>query len=313
MALLLQNRTAPGVPVLLGSNRDEGTIYIGMNRTSNWVHVLPERSSLHEVKAWAQTNFPELWGSNAGELADMADELYFGPEALATARSAPWSSASEAWWAATRLVSDYVMWAPTLAAATHLARLGPTFVYYFEHVPMNEQAPKVPAWCPAYAAPQAQTEFQAQLGAFHCSEVRFIFHDRCQAQEAELQSGAGASLLSYWADFAEFGHPSGPRSKKRGSPHWPAFDPLLPAVGAAEHRGTLLLGTEVATRLRSSPRPVAVGTLPGNASVHGLGGGSDPLIAVMNFGHHGATPTAVFRAAHAAVFSVVNPLLTGLL
>jgi para-nitrobenzyl esterase len=96
----------------------------------------------------------------------------------------------------------------------------PAFTYYWTH-----------------SEPGADS---ARYGAFHTSEVPYVFNSLDQSQRpwATADRRMAKLLGSYWVNFMKTGNPNGP-----GLPEWPAFDPAS-AV-------TMELGD------KPGPRPVA--------------------------------------------------------
>merc|ERR1712127_189855 len=96
----------------------------------------------------------------------------FGPETATallplytpnvTAKGDAVAAPSDWWWSISAVIGDYVLTCPARRAARQLTKLGrDVFVYYFSHTPVES----VNSWPTSL------------FGAFHGSEVPFVFYD----------------------------------------------------------------------------------------------------------------------------------------
>lgn len=129
---LAKGQLAPGVSVLLGTNRDEGSLFCDV--------VIRDSE---DFQAWAVRNF----GSDVASMLPLIYNTSVGYQS--------W------WYAAIAAAGDFSLTCPTRRAARALAkRPGPakTWVYQFAHAPrtpLNQPDPPYPSW---------------KFGAYHGSE-----------------------------------------------------------------------------------------------------------------------------------------------
>jgi para-nitrobenzyl esterase len=161
------------VPVIVGANRDEGRLFVGL-------HQLEIGSPLTAAQ----------WAASV--------TAYFGPAVGARVmRQYPLSAYPDAGAALGQAVGDAVLACPAVASATALARWVPVYEYEFDHVP-NPFVLAMPG---------------IDLGAFHAAELPYVFGAPTQSSgnfsftpaEQQLSDTVAAS----WARFAGTGSPSG--------------------------------------------------------------------------------------------------------
>jgi carboxylesterase type B len=205
--LALKGEVAPGVPLIIGSTADEGTSFIGYNRTGDDPDAPEYDMSAAQFKAWAG----RIFGKN---VTARIEELY--PVAAGNTTG---HSYKDHFIAAENLVSDYMMWCPVrrIARAHVESKVGgeanSTFVYIFSEVPGLNDASK------------------DHEGVFHGADVRFSFFDEDQLVGWDEKS-LSMAMVRYWTNFAEDGNPNTraestyPRKPiSTGGVWWPAFDP----------------------------------------------------------------------------------------
>jgi para-nitrobenzyl esterase len=165
MAIFSQGRQND-VPVLMGSNADEGTAFT------------PPGIKVEGYKTLAAIRF--------GARADEFLRLY------------PAATEQEAHASAAAAIRDQTFGWEMRTWARMQTNTGKSkaYVYYFNHVPPG----------PAGAA----------LGAYHASEIRYVFHNLQSAQEADRK--LADAMSAYWVNFAISGDPNG-----KDLPEWPPY------------------------------------------------------------------------------------------
>jgi para-nitrobenzyl esterase len=173
-ATLLAARKPLRVPVLIGSNGDEGTIFV---------------APLQGFDVEAYRRFVRA------TFRDRADEVL--------ARF-PVARDSEVKAALARLVGYSAFVAPSRRMARALAAVGDqVYLYSFTHVREGAVA--------------------ARLGAFHGSEIPFVFGTLSRVARAESDDAdrdLSRAMMGYWAQFAASGNPNG-----GDAPVWPRYLP----------------------------------------------------------------------------------------
>ena len=154
------------VPILIGSNADEGTAFTPPSVTPEGFRTLAT--------------------------------VRYGPRAAEVLKIYPAGNDQEAHAAAAAAIRDQTFGWEMRTWARMQTKTGKSkaFVYYFSHVPPG----------PAGAA----------LGAYHASEIRYVFHNLQTAQEVDRK--LADSMSSYWVNFATSGDPNG-----KGLPAWPEY------------------------------------------------------------------------------------------
>ena len=177
----IQDGSALNVPVLAGYNADEGTLFYDKD--------------LGKPTVLRPGPFP---ATHEDRLA-LLDEIYGTEDAAALA--ALYNLNTDKSWdrGATDMLGDDIF-------GVHMRYLGranadkglPTWLYFFSRTP---------------ASPK-QT-----LGAFHASELAFVFDSHNEFLEAKAADFALTDAMgTYWTNFAKTGNPNG-----AGVPEWPAY------------------------------------------------------------------------------------------
>ncbi|HEX6894559.1 MAG TPA: carboxylesterase family protein [Bryobacteraceae bacterium] len=165
------------VPLLIGSNADEGTAFTPPNVQAD--------------------GFRKTAKSRYGDDADAYLKIY------------PASSDDEAHKSSAQAMRDQTFgWEMrTWARMQNQTGKSKVYVYYFSKVPPGEFGPK--------------------LGAYHASEIGYVFET--------LQGGTDTDhklsdeMSSYWVNFATAGDPNG-----KSLPKWPVFDKTEMAMGLGD-------------------------------------------------------------------------------
>lgn len=175
------------VPTIIGVNRDEGRLFVGLAFNVNFAGVVP-----HPIP-------PEEW-------ADHVDS-YFGANVGAEVKARyPLAAFPDPGAALGQAIGDAVLACPAVNSAPVIARHAPVFLYQFEHEPN----------------PFILTMQDITLGAFHSAELPYVFAGPVQSSGAIVFSPAEQQLsdtiVGAWARFATRGRPSG------GGLDWPRLD-----------------------------------------------------------------------------------------
>ena len=191
--LVEAGETAPGVRVILGTNKDEGTAFISYNHTGE--HWVPYHLTAEGFAAYVRRQ----WGDKAGPL--LHDIYRVDPH-----RPDPRRGTYKDWWTAAQFaVGDYMMTCPTRYIGRQLSRRGvPTWLYMFSEMPGNKLN---------------------RDGVFHGAEIRFMLYALDELNYGP-RAGEDERLLSrdmacYWAEFAYAEEYAGARHPC--GVHWPRF------------------------------------------------------------------------------------------
>eukprot|EP01052_Picozoa_sp_SAG31_P003645 SAG31_NODE_143_length_22627_cov_14.541347_2_plen_599_part_00 len=165
------------VPVLMGSNADEGTTFLSQGV-----------SSAEELADWAKHIFGPTIGVEVAKFysdEDNWDWIKPTPDNPQTARQS-WDDAAQA------VIGDFVMWCPARSAATALSKAGHTvFLYDFVHQP---------------AVSVNWPTGTNNLGAFHGAEVPFVFGDTFELVGGEIT--LSKTMSQAWTNMASSGDPN---------------------------------------------------------------------------------------------------------
>lgn len=225
---VVEGRFSPGVPVLIGSNLDEGTIFMGLSP------YLPCANATNaSFAAWAEAMYGEETASAVVPAYQQLraplpqcdhhhhhDNQVAAPAArrrrkLTTAAAPPPATPSNTtagyyYMAAMRSAGDYAITCRVRQMAASLRhRKHRVFSYYFTHQPNTS----------------VNYDDLQTLGAFHGAEVPFAFGDDFELANADERT-LSAAMGCYWRNFAYSGDPNhGPGPCLRGAapPHWPEY------------------------------------------------------------------------------------------
>ena len=169
------------VPVLIGSNRDEGTLFI--------------------AQAFDEADGPLA----AGQYGDALAHFIGGSSAVEAVRARyPLESYPVPGAALAAALGDGYFACPSIDTATLLAPYVPTYLYQFNYPDSEFPIP---------------TPSSFALGAFHSSEIQFVFGLPNRDPFTPEQSELARAMMGYWTRFAANGDPNG-----GGAPSWPLLD-----------------------------------------------------------------------------------------
>lgn len=180
---LLREGKVANVPIILGTNRDEGSTFTGnlsgtgdglhtpssfydtwlysTDQVDFYVNVLHTESSVYESELLQNQSQFEVWatdmfGKNASQI--LTDMYHPGTVNELGQPIKDW------WWSVSQVVGDFVLTCParrTVRSLEDIGRSGSSFLFFFDHTPN-------------VSVNQAQTDL---WGAFHGSEVPFVWYD----------------------------------------------------------------------------------------------------------------------------------------
>ena len=175
---LLAAGHAADVPTILGSNRDEGTMFVNLATAANAT----------VYAAW----LAEYYG------AALAQEVL---RQYPASRYAAKDGASPAWWAATHAFGDSMMSCPSYETAHLLAatpgRRSAVFTYFFNHE--LELVDAIDYF--------GEKKRDAPKGACHGSELPLVFNDR-ELLVGEGERALAKAVVDFWASHAAAGAPA---------------------------------------------------------------------------------------------------------
>ncbi|SMB95821.1 carboxylesterase/lipase family protein [Deinococcus hopiensis] len=177
--------TIPRVPLLVGGNRDEGTLFVA--------NIEKGGKDLPVWKYWGLVAVLERWNA---------------PRLLAAYPSRQYETVGLA---AASLVTDGLFACPVNDMTRDFARVTPVYAYEFG----DRSAPTVLR--PTGSVPS--------YGAYHAGEIVSIFGTPLSnladpAAFTPAQAQLARTLRAYWTNFARTGNPNG-----ETLPEWPRFDP----------------------------------------------------------------------------------------
>lgn len=203
------------VPVLLGNNADEGTLFIAL------------AFELQRGSPMTEAEFQAMVRGSAGNADDSPIGAWAASIVLDAYSPGRYGSPNLS---AAALLGDSLFACPTQFLARALSDHVPTYAYEFQekNAPAFIDDPFMP-W-----------------GAFHASELPFVFGTRIvttppSPDPAEVatpaQQALSRAMMAYWGQFAATGQPNG-----AGQRAWPRFNRLLQATQTFKSTG---IGTEL--------------------------------------------------------------------
>jgi len=201
--LLQQGHVAPQVETLIGSNRDEGTSFVGYMKHQDLPKPLPTDLDEGGFRDWASLVFGKA-------SVEQLVEKYKPSRQEVVARN-PLNAIPDWWWGATRAIGDYMMDCPSQAAARYLAKVNNrSYHYVFSCVHDDQGQYGSGGWNPS------DTDWVSKhRGAEHGAEISFVFNDYAAIPLAEPRRLA-KHMGQYWAQFAATGDPN-----LKALPVWP--------------------------------------------------------------------------------------------
>ena len=195
---LSEKKVHPTAKVIFGTNADEGTLFVSKNyynvKQKRGIYSganLPRNVSSGGFHAWALGTFGMLVGSVLNVHYVVSNSGYHGarPSGLGAAAN---SSFQTYYWAAERATGDFMMTCPARRAAISFADSRDSYLYLFDRTPQ-------------YSVNEYET---VDWGAFHGSEVPFVFYDPFELRGAELD--LSNAISEHWTSFAADGAPGSP-------------------------------------------------------------------------------------------------------
>jgi para-nitrobenzyl esterase len=187
------------VPVMIGSNHDEGRLFVATeyHQAFQWPVVPAQFTAVVNRVAGSDTAF-------AQQLASTYNSTNYGTLDLAFSA----------------LLTDYYFSCDTMHDAEALSRYVPTYSYEFTEP--NTPAPYDPLM---------------PLGAFHGADLRFIFQSNQLAGTttgplSTAQQKLADQMVQYWGRFAATGNPNSART-----PLWPIFNARYPSSQGLDSAG----------------------------------------------------------------------------
>lgn len=174
-ALLEQGHVAPGVPMLLGSNRDEGSLF------REQTDYLADEEMFD---GWLNATLGETLAS------DVRSQKLYTPE---TASDGLYKGGNGSVWSTLQsdVLGDLALHCPARRAAGKL-KAG-AYLYSFEVTPY-------------FTVNFPPGDWLGKLGAFHGAEVPFVLFDTFELTGPEV--ALGAQMATAWTNFAATGDPN---------------------------------------------------------------------------------------------------------
>jgi para-nitrobenzyl esterase len=170
VAALLAQGSVQRVPLLIGSNGDEGTLFVALSHDNLGMPLMPDQY---------RDRLLHLVNGNAAA-ADAIEARY--PLANYPTPGAALAAA----------FGDGFLACPTIASAELAAPLMPTYLYQFTYPDAGFSLP-----------------LPVALGAFHSAEVQFVFGVPASRPFTADEEELSHQMLRYWTRFAASGDPNG--------------------------------------------------------------------------------------------------------
>merc|ERR1719174_407791 len=175
----IQNQNFPnaGVPVLLGSNLDEGSTFM------SYTPPIARTANASQFAEWAAAFVGSSGGPKLQQLYEPSNLVYPRPRT-----SSKVASSDDYYRCAVRAAGDRSITCPSYNLAHQLSRAGhPVFAYSFAITPNS-------------SVNMDQAELYAD-GAFHGAEVPFVFGDPSELLKP-VERKVAAAMGCYWTNFA---------------------------------------------------------------------------------------------------------------
>ncbi|MFA5678817.1 MAG: carboxylesterase family protein [Pseudomonas sp.] len=198
--------------IMIGSNQDEGTLFVALDELANGLVPLTDEATFREEVMTLVAPF----GINGNAVADhyLAEFPEGTPSRLSLALAAVWT--------------DYMFACNSRSHAEAFADVGvDTFNYWFTDV--NAPWTMIP---PAIPTPVGMVPFSFPFGATHAGEIPYVLYpeatmrERYSGDQADVDKLAGY-MIDYWTNFAKYGDPN---STEGTSPVWPTFNTAQQAL-----------------------------------------------------------------------------------
>lgn len=189
MTLLAESEKEQPISLILGTNADEGSLFVGMQD-----HAGTPEGYLQSLT--------ELQGEQAAAIA----ELY------------PFEDFSSSGEAISQITSDGVMTCRSRGMADIWSQNNPVYFYHFTQ---TVSAPLMGIFELAF------TENAADLGTFHASEIPYVFgiNGFLGQLKTPAQKATSHAIMNYWGNFARTGNPN---SQDQALNNWPLYSSAQP-------------------------------------------------------------------------------------
>lgn len=180
------------VPLIMGGNRDEGSILAVLRHGAN-------------LTSMSDTDYAGILDKKFGKA---------GPEILAHYPPQNYATPGQALSAA---ITDGQRVCATQKATRLIAMHSPVYAYEYAYVGPQSRSP-----LPAIAG--------FNYGAAHSAEVGLVFGhgevgDQIGPPLTEIEHSISDRLIAYWTHFAATGQPSGAKADGQALPAWPTYQP----------------------------------------------------------------------------------------
>jgi len=201
---LLHGAVKQGVHLILGSNRDEGSLFTSYGKSGHVPKQFRPRKNMTrgEFVDWANSTFG---AGNGEQLAEM-----YKPATAEEAKADPIHAIPTWYWGAARAAGDYMMVCPAQQAARLLDYYGnPSWLYQFECLTNVKSGGA--DW--AVNTTDNQTKrldvdwISKGMGASHGSEIIYVFHDLRYLKKYDERK-LSRKIARYWSNLAYTGNPN---------------------------------------------------------------------------------------------------------
>jgi len=179
-------KTAPNVPILVGSNREDAvTSHISLPSCG-------QSCSEYNFQAWLKSMLSSgTMGVGHPSPLQILEAVALYSDEPEVDPHGPYSAYSKWYWAAKHVLSDLFKTCSARRAARWFSGVAGSYLYWFTHVP--------------------SAQWGSGMGCYHSAEIQFVFGNPSPLSPKGLTKAEGqlsAAMMHFWATFAAHGHPS---------------------------------------------------------------------------------------------------------